>query len=112
LRKQSRNSTSQRRSAGSGNCRFQRITSARPLKPPFYGLKVVPGIVSTMDGPLIDGHAKVRNKKGEPIPGLYAAGDLVGGLMGGRNGGYVGGISQAAVTGILAGENAYKYASI
>jgi fumarate reductase flavoprotein subunit len=95
-----------------GELKVPRITSARPLNPPFYGLKVVPGIISTMGGPIIDGRMNVRSRKGEPIPGLYAAGDLVGGLMGGRNGGYVGGISQAAVTGILAGENAYKYASI
>ena len=95
-----------------GELEVPRITSARPLRPPFYGLRVVPGIISTMGGPLVDGHMKVRNRKGEPILGLYAAGDLVGGLMGGRNGGYVGGISQAAVTGILAGENAYKFASI
>jgi succinate dehydrogenase/fumarate reductase flavoprotein subunit len=95
-----------------GELKVPRITSARPLGPPFYGLKVVPGIISTMGGPATDGKMNVRNAKGEPIPGLYAAGDLVGGLMGGRNGGYVGGISQAAVTGILAGENAYKHASI
>ena len=94
-----------------GELPVPRITNTRPLKPPYYGLKVVPGIVATMGGPLIDGHARVRNGKGEAIPGLYAAGDLVGGLMGGRNGGYVGGISQAAVTGILAGENAYKFAT-
>jgi fumarate reductase flavoprotein subunit len=94
-----------------GELPVPRITNARPLNPPLYGLKMVPGIISTMGGPLVDGQARVRNRKGAPILGLYAAGDMVGGLMGGRNGGYVGGIAQAAVTGILAGENAYKYAS-
>jgi succinate dehydrogenase/fumarate reductase flavoprotein subunit len=94
-----------------GELAVPRITNARPLNPPYYGLRVVPGIISTMGGPLTDGRTRVHDEKGEAIPGLFAAGDVVGGLMGGRNGGYVGGISQAAVTGMLAGENAYKYSS-
>jgi len=92
-----------------GELPIPRINKPGPLKPPFYGLKVVPGIISTMGGPLVNRRANVLDKGGKSIPGLFAAGDVVGGLMGGPNGGYVGGISQATVTGILAGENAYKY---
>jgi succinate dehydrogenase/fumarate reductase flavoprotein subunit len=46
------------------------------------------------------------NQAEQPIPGLFAAGDAIGGLMGGFCGGYTGGLMQAVVTGILAGENA------
>jgi len=93
-----------------GELPVPRFNNTRPLKPPFYGVKLLPGIISTMGGPLINRRANVLDRNEKPIPGLFAAGDLVGGLMGGRNGGYVGGISQAAVTGLLAGEGARKYA--
>jgi fumarate reductase flavoprotein subunit len=93
-----------------GELPVPRFNNARPLKPPYYGVKLLPGIISTMGGPLINGRANVLDRNEKPIPGLFAAGDLVGGLMGGRNGGYLGGISQAAVTGLLAGEGARRYA--
>jgi fumarate reductase flavoprotein subunit len=91
-----------------GELAVPRFNNAMPLKPPYYGVKLLPGIISTMGGPLINRRANVIDRHDKPIRGLYAAGDLVGGLMGGRNGGYVGGISQAAVTGLLAGESAYR----
>lgn len=93
-----------------GELAVPRFNNASPLKPPYYGLKLLPGIISTMGGPLINRRANVLDRHDKPIRGLFAAGDLVGGLMGGRNGGYVGGISQAAVTGLLAGEGAHRLA--
>lgn len=87
----------------------RRTGKLRPLKPPYYGLKVVPGITFTMGGPLINGRAEILNLEKRPIKGLYAAGDAIGGLMGGFNGGYTGGLAQAVVTGLLAGENAASY---
>lgn len=87
-----------------------RTGEARPIRSPFYGLKVVPGITFTMGGVSINGRAEVLSLEERAIAGLYAAGDVIGGLMGGFNGGYTGGLSQAAVTGILAGENAAKFA--
>jgi fumarate reductase flavoprotein subunit len=76
------------------------------LRAPYYGLRVVPGITFTMGGILINGSGQALNESDMPIPGLYAAGDAIGGLMGGHHGGYTGGLMQALVTGILAGENA------
>ena len=76
------------------------------LRAPFYGLRVVPGITFTMGGVLVNGRAEALDESEKPIPGLYAAGDAIGGLMGGYRGGYTGGLMQAVVTGILAGENA------
>jgi fumarate reductase flavoprotein subunit len=78
----------------------------KPLRPPYYGLRVVPGITFTMGGILINGRGEVMDVNDKAIGGLYAAGDAIGGLMGGYHGGYAGGLMQAIVTGILAGENA------
>jgi fumarate reductase flavoprotein subunit len=83
-----------------------RSGNPRPLRGPYFGMKVVPGITFTMGGPLINGRAQVLNDSEEPVPGLFAGGDAIGGLMGGYSGGYTGGVSQALITGMLAGENA------
>jgi fumarate reductase flavoprotein subunit len=80
----------------------------KPLRAPFYGLRVVPGITFTMGGILVNGQAAALDENEQPIAGLYAAGDAIGGLMGGYRGGYTGGLMQAVVTGILAGENAAR----
>jgi fumarate reductase flavoprotein subunit len=86
--------------------RILRTGKPKPLRAPFYGLRVVPGITFTMGGILINGCGEALNESEKLIPGLYAAGDAIGGLMGGYRGGYTGGLMQAVVTGILAGENA------
>jgi fumarate reductase flavoprotein subunit len=83
-----------------------RTGKAKPLRAPFYGLRVVPGITFTMGGVLVNGRCEVLNSEETAIAGLYAAGDTIGGLMGGYRGGYTGGLTQAVVTGMLAGENA------
>jgi fumarate reductase flavoprotein subunit len=83
-----------------------RTGKPKPLRAPFHGLRVVPGITFTMGGVAINGRAEVIDDHDQPIPGLYAAGDAIGGLMGGFRGGYTGGLMQAVVTGMLAGEHA------
>jgi fumarate reductase flavoprotein subunit len=85
-----------------------RTGAPKPLRPPLYGLKVVPGITFTMGGILVNGRCEVLNSEEKSIFGLYAAGDAIGGLMGGYRGGYTGGLTQAVVTGMLAGENAAR----
>ena len=85
-----------------------RIGRPKPLRAPFCGLKVVPGITFTMGGVSVNGRCEVLDKNEKAIPGLYASGDSIGGLMGGYHGGYTGGLMQAVVTGILAGENACR----
>lgn len=86
--------------------RIPRSGKPKLLRAPYYGLRVAPGITFTMGGILISGRGEALNENEEPVPGLYAAGDAIGGLMGGYRGGYTGGLMQAVVTGILAGENA------
>ena len=83
-----------------------RTGKPKVLRAPFYGLRVVSGITFTMGGIAIDGKGQALDQSDQPIAGLYAAGDAIGGLMGGYRGGYTGGLMQAIVTGILAGENA------
>jgi fumarate reductase flavoprotein subunit len=97
-------------SGGTEALKPKRTGTVRPLRAPYHGLKVVPGITFTMGGPLINGRAEVLDVEERPIRGLYAAGDVIGGLMGGFNGGYMGGLAQAVITGLLAGESAAAYA--
>jgi fumarate reductase flavoprotein subunit len=82
-----------------------RSGTAKILRAPLHGLRVVPGITFTMGGIAINGRAEVLDERANSIAGLYAAGDAIGGLMGGPRGGYTGGLMQAIVTGMLAGEN-------
>ena len=74
-------------------------------KPPFYALPIVPGITYTMGGIRIDGHARVLDRQGRPMHGLYAAGAATGGLEGGPRIGYVGGLVKSGVTGLRAAEH-------
>jgi fumarate reductase flavoprotein subunit len=87
-----------------------RTGNPKVLRPPYYALRVVPGITFTMGGIAVNGRCEVLNVFDVPFQGVYAAGDAIGGLMGGYTGGYTGGLMQAIVTGLLAGENAAQYA--
>jgi len=78
--------------------------------PPFEAYAVTCGITFTFGGLKINHHAQVMSADGEPIPGLYAAGELVGGIFwfnypGGS------GLTNGAVFGRIAGENAGKKAT-
>lgn len=49
---------------------------------PYYAIKIGPGIHYTMGGVKINTNTEVLNKAGQPIPGLFAAGEVTGGLHG------------------------------
>jgi len=49
---------------------------------PFYAVKVFPADVGTCGGLVADEHARVLDKDGRPIPGLYAAGNITASVMG------------------------------
>lgn len=74
-------------------------------KPPYYILKAVPAIHHTMGGIKIDTNAHVIDKNGSIIKGLYAAGEVTGGIHGinrlGSNA-----IADIMVFGRTAGKNA------
>ena len=50
-------------------------------KPPFLGYPVQCGITFTFGGIQVSGRAEVLASDGEPIDGLYAAGEMLGGLF-------------------------------
>jgi tricarballylate dehydrogenase len=73
--------------------------------PPFEAYGVTCGITFTFGGLAVDANARVIGEDGEPMPGLFAAGELVGGLFyfnypGGT------GLTSGAVFGREAGKNA------
>lgn len=51
-------------------------------KPPYYAIHIKPAIHYTMGGIKINSLTEVLDDKGEPIPGLFAAGEVTGGLHG------------------------------
>ncbi|MFH1123897.1 MAG: FAD-binding protein, partial [Pseudomonadota bacterium] len=79
-----------------------------PLKePPFFAVRIWPGSANTQGGPRRDSKARVLNTEGEPIPGLYAAGEFgsVYGMLYPATGGN---IAECIAFGRIAGENAAK----
>ena len=71
--------------SGSGDAAFGRKANEMPRAletPPYYAVEVAPAIHHTMGGLKIDTSARVLNKNGQAIPGLYAAGEVTGGVHG------------------------------
>ena len=76
-------------------------------KGPYYIQKVAPAVHHTMGGVRINQKNQVLNKNGDIIKGLFAAGEIVGGLHGtNRLGGNA--ITEIIVFGKRAGENIIK----
>ena len=75
---------------------------------PYYAIKIAPGIHHTMGGVKIDTAAQVINTEGKPIPGLFAAGEVTGGVHGGnRLGGNA--VADIVIFGRIAAESAIEY---
>ena len=75
--------------------------------PPYYAVCVTPAIHHTMGGLSVNTETQVLRADGSPIPGLYAAGEVTGGLHGAnRLGGN--GVADIVVNGRLAGMTASK----
>ena len=79
--------------------------------PPYVGYAVTTGISFTFGGVKINNRGQIMNSSLEPIPGLYAAGEMVGGLFyynypGGS------GLSAGMTFGKLAGETAGRDAMV
>ena len=77
--------------------------------PPYLGYAVTCGITFTFGGLKIDTNTQVQDNSDMPIPGLFAAGELTGGIFYNN---YPGGsgLMSGAVFGKIAGENAAKTA--
>ncbi|MCZ6861426.1 MAG: FAD-dependent tricarballylate dehydrogenase TcuA [Alphaproteobacteria bacterium] len=82
---------------------------ANPLDtPPYEAFRVTTGVTFTFGGLKIDIRAQVEDTTGAPIPGLFACGELVGGLFY-HNYASGTGLMSGAVFGRLAGESASKH---
>ena len=88
---------------------FGRLSFAAALDTaPYYAIKVSPGIHHTMGGVKINTNAEVLTEAGEAIPGLYAAGEVTGGVHGAnRLGGNA--VADIVVFGRIAAQNAAAY---
>ena len=76
-------------------------------KPKYYAIEITPAIHYYMGGLTIDGKTRVINTKGQPIKGLFAAGEVTGGVHGkNRLGGNS--ISETITFGRIAGTQAVK----
>jgi succinate dehydrogenase/fumarate reductase flavoprotein subunit len=73
--------------------------------PPFTAWAVTGGITFTFGGVKVDGRAQVQNTSWMPVPGLYACGEMVGGLFHGNDPGGTG-LMSGAVFGRIAGASA------
>ena len=75
--------------------------------PPYYAVKCKVALTSCKGGVKINPKAQVVDQFGNVIPGLYAAGEVSGGLFGKPEAYYAGTMTTMAfVFGIIAGENA------
>ena len=90
---------------------FGRTSFANPLNTaPYYAVKVTAGVHHTMGGLKINANTEVLNEKGEVIPGLFAAGEVAGGVHGAnRLGGNA--VADFTVFGRIAGAAASDYAA-
>src|SRR5438094_960138 len=79
--------------------------------PPFEAYGVTTGITFTFGGVKITNDAEVEDTTGTPIPGLYAAGEIVGGLYY-HNYASGTGLMAGAVFGRIAGRNAAGYVKV
>ena len=90
---------------------FGRTSFANPLNNgPYYAIKVTAGVHHTMGGATINSATEVLKEDGTVIPGLFAAGEVTGGVHGAnRLGGTA--VADFVVFGRIAGESAANYAS-
>ncbi len=77
---------------------------------PYYAIKIAPGIHHTMGGLKIDTGTHVLDTAGAAIPGLFAAGEVTGGVHGGNR---IGGnaVCDFVVFGRIAGTGAAAFAA-
>ena len=88
---------------------FGRMSFAKALDTaPYYAIKVAPGIHHTMGGLKINTNTEVLTADGAAIPGLYAAGEVTGGVHGAnRLGGNA--VADIVVYGRIAAQQAAAY---
>ena len=96
--------------AQQNDAQFGRTTgmNANLTMAPFYAIQIAPGIHHTMGGVKIDTSAEVISTEGNVIPGLFAAGEVTGGVHGGnRLGGNA--VADIVIFGRIAADSAVAY---
>jgi tricarballylate dehydrogenase len=84
---------------------------ANPLdKPPFHAYHVTTGVTFTFGGLKVTENAEVEGLYGGTVPGLYAAGEMVGGLFY-QNYASGTGLMSGATFGRFAGAHAAQHAA-
>jgi succinate dehydrogenase/fumarate reductase flavoprotein subunit len=78
---------------------------------PFYALPIHSGTLGTKGGPVTDADGRVLSPSGEPIPGLYAAGNAAASIMGPGYPGAGGTLGPAITFGYIAGLHAATVAA-
>mgnify|MGYP002652105300 FL=1 len=72
---------------------------------PFYAVKMESGALGAAGGPRTNGDAQVLDWAGNPIPGLYAAGNVMSAVLGKAYGGAGGTLGPGLTFGYLAGKH-------
>ena len=97
--------------SGNGDKDFGRKASEMPraiTTGPYYAVEVGPAVHHTMGGIKINTNAEVLNTSDAVIPGLYAAGEVTGGVHGGnRLGGNA--VADICIYGKIAADSALAY---
>ena len=85
----------------------RKFNSKNRLHPPYYAVKVTGALFHTQGGLLIDGQARVIQKNGSVIQGLYACGGAACGVSGPDVAGYLSGngLLTAISLGYVAGKS-------
>ncbi|KRK81203.1 flavocytochrome c [Companilactobacillus nodensis] len=78
------------------------------VKGPFFSIHIAPAVHYTMGGLNIDAETHVLDEKGQAIKGLFAGGEIAGGLHGNNR---IGGnsIAETIIFGRQAGQQAFKF---
>ena len=72
---------------------------------PYYAVKMESGALGTAGGPKTNGDAQVLDWNGNPIPGLYAAGNAMAAVLGEAYGGAGGTLGPGMTFGYIAGRH-------
>ena len=73
---------------------------------PFFAVRLYPGDIGTAGGLVTDAHARVLDKNGKVITGLYATGNITAGVMGRSYPGAGGTLGPAMTFGFIAARHA------
>ncbi|MEL7190256.1 MAG: FAD-dependent oxidoreductase [Pseudomonadota bacterium] len=84
------------------------VTLGAVEQAPFYAVELRMGVLGTNGGPRTDGKARILGHDGDPIPGLYGAGNAIACPTGGIYAGAGGTLGPALTFGYLAGRSAAR----